>query len=298
MNDVFEIIKKAYKPLRLTKKNNCTIIDTTTGSYVIKKKSEKNISNLYKYLKSRSFDYFPEIIEDNRDEYNIYEYVDSIEYKKEQKAIDLIDVISSLHNKTMYYKDITPDKYQSVYENINNNIIFLKNHYQKTIDNIYNEIYMSPSHYLLIRNSSKIFAALDFSKKELDEWFELVKNKTSEKVAIIHNNLSTDHLLVSDKNYLISWENYKTDSPILDIIKFYQNEYFDLNFETLLTRYFNKNNPSEEEKKLLFVVISLPPKIEFSENELASCKAVSKNLEYIYKTENLIRPYYAIHNEE
>ena len=42
MNDGQEIFRQIYKPYRVTKKNNVTIYETTSGNYVIKKKTRKD----------------------------------------------------------------------------------------------------------------------------------------------------------------------------------------------------------------------------------------------------------------
>ena len=48
MNKALEVLKTTYKPYRYTKKKNITIIDSTSGSYVIKeKKDNKYIRNKY-----------------------------------------------------------------------------------------------------------------------------------------------------------------------------------------------------------------------------------------------------------
>ena len=66
----------------------------------------------------------------------------------------------------------------------------------------------------------------------------------------------------------------------------------DLDFNELFKNYDNKYPLLEEEKMLLFILLSIPKKIEFSDNELESCKQIRKQLDYIYKTENLISEYY------
>ena len=292
MNKTLDVIKKLYKPYRYTIKNNCTIIETNQGKFVVKEKKERNIRELYNYLRSRNFTNFPDLIDDERNDLNVYEYVEEVTTPKEQKALDLINLIALLHNKTSYFKEVSSDTYQEIYDNINNNILYLQEYYTNLILEIENEIYMSPSRYLLIRNSSKIFAALNFSKRELDEWFELVKEETKTRVSVIHNNLSTEHLIRNQQDFLISWDRSKIDSPVLDIIKFYQNEYFDLNFEEILNRYMQKFPLNEAETRLLFIMISLPKEVILEDNEFKSCQTVRENLDYIYKTEELTRPYY------
>ena len=58
---------------------------------------------------------------------------------------------------------------------------------------------MSPSHYSFIRNSYKLFAALDFSNSELDAWYDLVREETKKRVSLIHNKVSLDHFVKSSE---------------------------------------------------------------------------------------------------
>ena len=291
MNKSIEIIKEIYKPYRYTLKGNATIIETTSGNYVIKEE-DKKLLDLFSYLKSRSFDNFPNIVDDSRKNISVYEYIDDVFCPKEQKANDLINLVAKLHYKTSYYKDVTEDNYKEIYENIKSNIIYLNETYNKYFDDFFKEIYLSPSKYLFMRNYSKINANLIFCQNELDNWYSLVKEKNKVRVSIIHNNLSLDHYLKSDKDYLISWNNARVETPIIDLVKFYKKEYFDLNFDSLIKNYMNVYNLTEDEKKLFFTLISLPPEIKFLDNEFLSTIEIRENLDYIFKTENLIRPYY------
>jgi len=288
MNNELEEIKDTYKPYRLTKRKSVTIIDSTSGSFVVKEKSDNKVKEAYNYLISRNFDYFPMLTQDNRDEVNIFEYVPDVSMPKEQKALDMMELVALLHNKTTYYKEITEDKYKEIYDNLKNNILYAKNFY----DNIYNiyieEIYPSPSHYLLIRNIYKIFAALDYCSSELDSWYDSAKNDLKERVAFIHNNLETDHFIKNNKDYLISWEKSKIDSPILDLITFYQKEYMNLDFETLLNKYLKNYPLKDNEKKLFSIVISIPPAINIEGNEMIIQRRIRKMLDYIFKTEKLV----------
>ena len=52
-----------------------------------------------------------------------------------------------------------------------------------------------------------------------------VSDDLKERVAFIHNNLEVEHFIKNKKGYLVSWEKSKIDSPILDLITFYQKEY-------------------------------------------------------------------------
>ena len=297
MNRYINSLKELYKPYRYTYKGKVIILESSNGNYVIKER-EKDLNELFSYLKSRNFDNFPNIIEDSRNDVDVFEYIDDINYPKEQRANDLIDLISSLHHKTSYYKDVTEDKYKEIYENVKNNLDYYSYVYDKYFDDFFKEIYLSPSKYIFMRNYSKINANINFCKKELDNWYDLVKNLKKSRVSIIHNDLSLDHFLKNDKGYLISWNKSIVDTPILDLVNFYKKEYLNLNFENLFKNYLSNYNLNEEELKLFLILISLPPKISFNDNEFISCVDIRNKLDYIYKTENLVRPYYSKNKEE
>ena len=298
MNSSLEVLKKIYKPYRYTIKGNVVILYTTSKDLVVKKKNDKNISETYRYLKSRGFYNFPEIVDDSRDGVNVFEYIEDTKMPKEQKASDLINVISSLHNKTTYYKVVSDDVFKSIYDSIKSNIDYLEYYYESLVNNIKKIEYPSPSEYLIIRNSSKIFSCLNFCKSELNNWFDLVKDENKQRVSLIHNNLSLSHFIKSDKEYLVSWDKSKIDSPVLDLIIFYDSSYFDLDFKTLFDMYQSKYPLTESEKKLFFINISLPKKIEIKTSEFDTCIEVRKTLDYLFKTESLVRPYYSIENKD
>lgn len=298
MNKSLEVLKSIYKPYRYTIRGNVLILETTSGDFVIKEKNnEKSMRELYAYLMSRNFTNFPKLVDEARNDVNVYEYLESVTMPIEQKALDMIDLISQLHNKTTFYKTVTEDTFKEIYDAIKSNIVYLKGYYNTTYEEIKKEIYMSPSHYLFIRNAYKIFASLDFCENELEEWFSLVKNQNKKRVCLIHNHLSLEHFLKKDKEYLISWEQARIDTPVMDLVSFYQQEYFSVNFDILFSRYFEKVKLNTDEKKLLFLLISLPKKIVFSDNEFATCENVRESLDYLFITENLVRPYYAVEQE-
>ena len=297
-NKLRDAIKNLYKPYRYTINGNTTILETTSGKFIAKEKTDVDIKGIYNYLLSRNFDNFPALVDGDRTPLNVFEYVESIPTPREQKAVDLINVVATLHNKTTYHKEVSEDKYKEIYENITNNLVYLEEFYNNLFSKITTQVYMSPSNYLLIRNSTMILSAIDFCKRELDIWYKLVKEKKKQRVAVIHNNLASDHLIKGMRDYLVSWDKSKIDSPVMDLINFYKNDYYELDFETLFDQYLQGFPLLEDEQKLFFIVLSIPPEIEDATSEFRWAMNTQKCLDYVYKTESLIRPYYTTQKEE
>ncbi len=281
---------------RLSYKNSVKIIEDEEGKYVLKK-SNRNLEELFMYLRSRNFTSFPDILKNDRGNYE-FPYIDSVIEPKEQKLVDIINTMAELHTKTSFYKEVGHDKFSEIYENLKENILYIEGYYNDLITLIENEVYMSPSNYLIARNFSKINSAIIFCKKELESWYKLVKDNTKERVCVVHNNLKDEHLLKNDKNYLISWDKYLIDTPVLDLYRFFQNEKNADNFDELLALYEKKYKLKEEERKLLFIILSIPPKFIFEKDEITNTFNVRLFIDYLYKTSNLIAPYYLVDSED
>ena len=271
---------------KITIKNNVKIID---NSYVIKKK-QKSLDDTYNYLLSRSFDYFPEVIKED-DKYIYYKYIDDLKEPKEQKIIDLINLLILLHSKTTFYKEIDIDHYKEIYESINNEIDDTYNYYNNLMDNIDNEIFMSPANYLIARNITLIYKSLNYAKENISKWYKLIDNNRKVRVVLLHNNLTLDHYLKNDKPYLISWDKSTIDMPIFDLVSLYKNNYLDFEFTDLLKIYLSKYPLTKEEMILFLTIISIPSKIALSSSEYKTVLEVRKLLDYIYKTNELRKEY-------
>ena len=272
---------------KLTIKSNAKIID---NKIVIKERKKEDLDKTYRYLKSRSFDYFPEplLIDDK---YEAYPYIEDTDEPREQKAIDLIHILSLLHSKTTFYREVDIDKNKEIYEDIENRLEYLNNYYNDLITLIEKEVYMSPSSYLIARNINIIFDSIYFAKKSIEDWYKKIENNKNERVVNIHNNINLEHYIKNDKPYLISWNKSRIDSPIYDLLSFYKNHYLELDIDDLF-HYYESNYPlKEEERLLLFTYMAIPEKIEIENSEYKMCIKINKIIDYLYKTSNLIMNY-------
>lgn len=285
-----QVLKRhELKPNSYKKIGKIVIVDTSNGKYVVKEKEKNN--QIYDYLNSRSFRYYPDIIND--DKYEITPYLEEIEMPLEQKMLDMIDLVSLLHNKTTYYKEVDEDDYKKIFEDVSGNIEYLNSYYLDIISVIETKVYMIPSEYLLARNISKIFSSLNYCKNELDNWLNIIEKKRKQRFVVLRNNLETNHFIRNSNPYLISWDKSKIDIPIFDLYKLYKKESLDYDFEPILKRYESNYPMLEEEKILFFILISLPDKILLNNNEYENTKLVSRQIDILYKTEKLISEYYS-----
>ena len=287
MRRIKELFKDNNDIKDVIKKGNCVIATIDNKRYVIKNKCNNEICNLYEYLSSRNFEYFPKII-NNNDKYNVYEYIEDIENPIEQKAYDMMYMLSLLHNKTTYYKEMDIDEYKEIFENISYIIDSRINYYNNLINIIESNIFISPSHYLIARNISKIFGALEYSKRNISEWYDLVKTKGKKRVVTLYNNVDLNHIIRNKDVYLISWDKSRVGSPIDDLYNFYTNYSNILDLKDLL-KYYEDRYPLLEEEKMLFnILISIPNELEFTDNEIDNCKITKKIIDSLYRSEVII----------
>lgn len=284
------LIEKSHlKPIRYLKKKSVYIIETIDNKYVIKTKKDNPIID---YLRTRNFDYFPKIIDED-ETYQLTQYVEEINVPEDQKMFDLIDIVSLLHYKTTHFKEVDANYYKGLYEDILGNIEYLTNYYDDLITIIEEKEFMAPYEYVIARNISKIYQALDFAKEEIEVWYDEVKDEKRRRVVVLHNNLDLSHFIRNESSYLISWDKAKIDNPIFDLYKLYKRHGNEFDFSSLLKRYEDKYPLFDHEKRFLFILMSMPDEFEFDDSNYLLASKISERIDLIYKTESIISPYYS-----
>lgn len=282
-----DIIQKYnLKPISYIKKGNALIIETKENKYVVKEKIRN--PSIYEYLDNRSFNYHPSIINDNDDNYEISEYLEEQNIPDEQKLEELMKLTALLHSKTTYYQKTNIADNKEIYETLTNNIIYLKSYYEDIIVLIENKEFMSPAEYLFARNFSKIMDSLWYCEKKVDEWYKMVENNTSERIVVIHNNLSLEHFIYNQDKTLLSWRKSKFGKPIFDLVTLYNRYGNKYDFKEKMALYESIYPLKEEEKELLYIMISMPPKLEFKGTNYDLCKELYNKIELLYKKDIIL----------
>ena len=265
--------------------NNIVVDD----KYVIKKNNKKD--DILSYLDNRNFNYYPHIY-DKDSNYELVEYLHDTDMPKEQKMNDLVKLVSLLHNKTTYYKEVDEADYKELYEDLLNNLEYLEEYYTDLITIIESKVFFSPSEYLLASNITLIFDSIRYARDMTLKWYEMISKKTHKmRVSVIHNNLSLDNYIKNNKDYLTNWDKSKIDIPIFDLYKLYLRNYNEFDFFDIL-KIYEKEYPLKDEELLLFyILISMPNKIEFNSSNYDMCIKIESEVDKLLKSSELITNY-------
>lgn len=291
-----EIIKKSP----ISYKSKTKIVEYDNKKYAIKVK-KNNTERIYDYLKNRRFYNYLAVVDYNN-EYEVYPYVTEKKLAREDKAIDLVHTLSLLHIKTTTYQNTDLDKVKEIYEKNQANISYLNNYYYDLQDYIESKVYMSPADYLLIRNISRIYKSLNFSKVMLEKWYNEKQKSKKERNVFLHNNITLDHFLEDENNYFINWTKSYKGIVIYDFLNFYQNEYLKLEMTSLFEIYQSKYKYTKDEYFLFLALLSIPFKVEFTKSNYINTLKVNNLINYIESVETFTlkenEKYQKTHQEE
>lgn len=288
MNNLKHILNEYDIKLNSFKeKGNIIFLDTNKGKLVYKENS--NNYDIYEYLKTRNFNFFPRCLNNKNSNLELTEYIREKDVPRENRLKDLIHLTGILHKNTSFNKEIDFDEIKDIYENITNNCKYLKNYYDSLNNYIDTKVFMSPSEYLLVSNMDLINYCLDFSLTEIDTWYNSLKNDKTIRYSLIHNNLDLSHILESDNKYLISWSRSKLDMPIMDIYKLYKDNYYDLNLDDFLREYEAEYRLTNNEYLFFLINLACVKKIEFTKNTYKDCYNINNYLVYLRKIAAMIQ---------
>lgn len=274
---------------RILYKNNLKLVEVDNQKYILKK-TNQNEHDIYNYLRSKDYNNFLPPVE-KTSTYDLYQYINT-ELPTQDKAIELIYLMSMLHIKTTTFQEITLDKVKELYEETIQKITYLRDYYLDQQDYIETKIFMSPAEQLLMRNISKIYKALNYAEYKINSWYELKSKQKTERIVQLHNNLTTKNVLKSQNSYLINWENSKKGLVVYDFLNFYHNHYFEMEMTSLFREYQAKYKYTADETLLFQSLISLPPKLTFEKTNYINTLNARKVIDYVEITNVFLSEYY------
>ena len=276
--------------MKRNKTHKSKIICNNNQKYVYKTR-RKNKEELFNYLNNKGFTNYL-CYERETPKYEIYPFITEESLPPEDKAQELVMLLSSLHMKTATHQDINEDNIKEEYEMTKKQINYLKGYYYDLQDYIETKVFMSPEEQLLMNNISNFYKALNYSEHKLESWFKLKQQEKTERIVQLHNNISLKHFLISNENkYIIDWENSSKGNIIYDFLKFYKNEFSNLEMISLFKIYQSKIEYTKSEQTLFESLIAIPPKIEFKDSHLVNTIKTRKIVNYVDKTNKFLSEY-------
>lgn len=288
MNNIRKILTDLNLPVKSIRyQNDYYLINTEDEKFLLREK-KNNSKDIYSYLANRDFNYFLPLLNDYNDEYELYPYVNDQTINKSDKAIDLVYLLSLLHNKTTSYETTNLNDIKELFEKTSLKIDNLYKYYLDFQDYIEDNIYMAPAEYLLIRNISEIYQLLIYSKRKIDIWYKEIENIKKERHVLLHQNLKISNVLEDNNKYLTDWSNSKKGPVIYDFLNFYKNEYNNFDMLNLFRIYQSKYQYTKEEKDLFLSLLAIPEKVIFTTDNYTNTIKVRNVLDYVYRTKDFI----------
>ena len=278
--DIHDIIKSnGIHPLYYQKIKSVYLIKDKNNSYIIKLNT--NNYDIYKYLISKDFNYFPKNYNTINDNYDISLYIPSLKISDAEKVNDYLKILSILHYKTSYKREIDLGEIKDKYEDLIGNIKYLKSYYYELNNEIDKEVFLSPSSYLLVCNISFIYSILNIIEEKLNKIYNEIKNQKSIRISLLHNNISLDHIIINEKEYLVSWDKAYFNNPIYELEDFYRKFYSYITLNDFFKIYESINKLSYIEKELLLVILSIPKKLIYTNNTYQDTLIINEEIDYL-----------------
>ena len=180
------------------------------------------------------------------------------------------------------------DAIKEIYEKTLQQIDSLNEYYHQLQDEIEEHVYMAPVEYLLIRNISLLYENLNFSREYLNQWYEMKKDITKERVVFLHKQPSLSNFIDFKTPYFIHWDLSEKGYPIYDFLYFYRSHYLDLEMDSLFDLYQSRFCYTPDEKVLLFCLLLLDEKIGLSSDHYQSTILVHHHILYSAKVREFV----------
>ncbi len=258
---------------------NKRTITTNQAKYFLKKQKKYDQENVYTILEERGFAHFLKPITTLASKEEVFPFIEEKHYHSQEKAIDMMHVLSLLQNKTTFYQEISLDEIKKIYEETKKEILYLYDYYQDLEERSFKEVYPSPSVLLFQKNITLLFESLAYANEMLEKWYEEINRKKRYRKVLVHHKFILPHLLEADIPRLISLDELEYGLPIEDFITFFKKHCLEQDMESLFAIYQQKFPFTKEEYLLFSSQLTLPPKLDIFKTSLASCCFLSKEFQ-------------------
>lgn len=262
------------------------VIETDKGKFFVTPKCNDK-EQLFRFLEKRDFPFFLPIYKIDRDSYEIYPYHDDF-MSADDKAVDLIHILSLLHIKTTSYQEVSIDSVKKNYEELLEKVNSLEQYYHQLQEDFESHVYMAPDEYLFIRNVSLLYENLILCKNYINQWYQTKSNSQRERVVLLHKKPWLSNFVDQKTPYFTHWDLSEKGYPIYDFLSFYKKHYLELEMSSLFQIYQSKFQFNDEEKYLFYCLLLLQDKILFSNDHYQNTVVVHQYIIYAFKVKEFV----------
>ena len=262
--------------------NNYIIIYGENGDYLLKEK-DKDKEKIYFTLESIKYPYYLPLLNSYQDSYELYYYFDDEVFDNNIKGKEFLKGLILLHKESIYYDEISDIYIKEYYDKIKKTIDEQFQFYLNLQNNIEVEGFPRLDYYYLLLNISFFYKILTIALDKLELWKSLDIRKVR-KALVLHKDSLSNFSYSSKKSYFIDFSECSHDLLIRDLISFYQENLFQTDMIECFHTYQSFIPFSYDERVLFFCLISIPIKIEFTDNIYQNIVVIQNRLNYIEKT--------------
>ncbi len=247
-------------------------------------KIDYSLSKLLTYFQKIDFSYVGPLT--HYDDHYLLYCINQKEEKNDLKGKKLIQVLSSLHQKSVIIKEYSLEEKQKKYDFIHSMIESRMKYYLSLQDEIDEYYFPPPAYYLFIKNISKVYSLLHYAFQQLDIWYQNEKLEYRD-VFLIHN-VCFDNFHFGDSCFFYDYGNENRGEPIYDVLSFFRKELFEIDLDSLFSLYQEVFPLRDEEISLFFCMLAIPDEISFQNYDFQNTILVRKFVNSIDKISSFL----------
>jgi spore coat protein YsxE len=179
--------------------------------------------------------------------------------ERNDHAFKLFKQLGELHAKTVKDEKITAEQIDSLVQHEKEKWKKRKTELENFIEKCENQSYMSPFELYFCTYYREMMGSSDFALRKLDEWQELMNEKSNYRMVFTHGKPSFQHYLynVEGNGLFVNFEQANHLPPIYDLLYFYYRSCKTYPFQTddrfQWFQTYRKQFPLKKEELTLFI---------------------------------------------
>lgn len=193
--------------------------------------------------------------------------------------------IGKMHQKSSYTLNVSSSFYHELCMQIEENIEECYQKYETLMYQYERKEYKSPFQWYFIDNFRYIIQSLDKSREYLNQFKTLVKDKSTIRQVITHQNFSYDHVFLA-KDKIIGNDKMKMTSPVYEFKSLFSKiEFGEIDISGMFDEYLKSMSLEEYELKWMLSILYIVDELKITNNDFNNLSNLM-NILFRYKSIN------------